>query len=135
MYTIQLQRLQQSDLCTRGVILLGDELLTTLELPWKSNSVGESCIPAGKYTCTKRISPRYGETYHITEVVNRTLILIHAGNTSKDTEGCILLGGSFGTLGYQPAVLSSRKALRRFEHIMSDKDFILEIFDVPVRIT
>ena len=78
-----------------------------------------------------RPSPKYGRTYHVTEVKDRSLILLHAGNTAKDTRGCILIGTSLGTLGSSPAVLASRKALKRLHKQLSEEDFILDVYDVP----
>ena len=64
----------------------------TLELPWLENKNNKSCIPVGSYNVVTRKSARYGTHFHVTDVPNRTFILIHAGNTYNDTRGCILLG-------------------------------------------
>ncbi len=37
-------------------------------------------------------------------------ILIHWGNTAFDTDGCLIVGSSFGKVGVNPAVLASRDA-------------------------
>ena len=42
------------------------------------------------------------------------MILFHRGNTHRDTEGCVLIGSTRGTLHGEPAVLGSRKAFADF---------------------
>ena len=50
-------------------------------------------IPAGKYPVVVTWSPRF-QTWLplVTHVAGREGIRIHAGNTVKDTQGCILVG-------------------------------------------
>lgn len=76
----------------------------TLELPWKKNETGISCIPDGTYEVVPRKSTKYGNHLHVTGVKDREFILIHWGNyagslnpkTKKvDIEGCILVGSAF----------------------------------------
>mgnify|MGYP005812027625 FL=1 len=69
----------------------------TLELPWKSNSKGISCIPKGVYEVKKRHTEKSKYKYehlHILDVVDRELILMHIGNYPKNSRGCILLGNT-----------------------------------------
>jgi len=64
----------------------------TLELPDKNNEKQKSCIPRGQYEVVKRNSPKYGDHFHILDVPDRSMILIHSGNYYTHTLGCILVG-------------------------------------------
>lgn len=71
----------------------------TLELPWKDNKNGVSCIPPapGEYeTFNMELldsSPSFPyEHYWIKDVPNRSYIKIHRGNYYNQIEGCILIG-------------------------------------------
>ena len=117
---------------TSGVLLDTTGLVpfcVTLELPWRSNKPNVSCIPAQEYTCKKTDSSRFGETYEVMDVFQRTHILFHKGNLDDDTKGCILLGESFGVLREEPAVLQSRDAFTEFKDIVlkDNNEFRLEI--------
>lgn len=58
---------------------------------WKIH--GATAIPAGHYRVTIENSARFGpETLTIPDVPGFKYIRMHAGNTSADTEGCLLLG-------------------------------------------
>jgi hypothetical protein len=73
----------------------------TLELPWRDNSIGRSCIPPGpgqepvQYQAKKHESPTFGDTLWLPGLSQRSEILVHAGNYVSDTRGCILVGRSF----------------------------------------
>lgn len=109
---IELVRLENLFDCTVGVLIINGELHSyTLELPWRDNQRNVSCIPAGIYNCRPAVSPRFRNVIEVCGVPGRSHILIHAGNTARDTEGCILVGKSTGWLYNHRAVLESRTAL------------------------
>jgi len=107
----------------------------SLELPWRNNAHGISCIPDGIYTCHWINSPKHGECYQVLDVSGRSMIEIHpanyAGDVSKqfisDLEGCIALGTALGILHNQLAVLNSRKAIAEFHAQQNKQDFKLTI--------
>jgi hypothetical protein len=64
---------------------------------------GETCIPPGTYELGVRHSPyftpRLGhEMIWVKNVPGFEYILIHTGNTISDTDGCLIVGKSIGTL-------------------------------------
>lgn len=68
----------------------GEKVCDTIELPWKNNSKNISCIPEGRYQVIKRFSIKYKNHFHILNVSNRSLILIHPANFAlKELKGCI----------------------------------------------
>jgi len=88
-----------NDVSTMGKLFLnGEEFCHTLELAWKENQRSISCIPAGEYDVRLRL-PRESATREyihllVKDVPNRSYILVHIGNTTADTKGCILVGQS-----------------------------------------
>ena len=125
---------EQKDLQTKGELyILNDSheeifRCKTLELPWRDNKKRISCIPDGSYKCVKRISKKYGHHWHILEVPNRSLILIHHGNYNKDTLGCILVGEDFVDINNDGLcdVTSSVTTMNRLRKILED-EFTIEI--------
>lgn len=115
--------------CTLGVMSCeGTPLCLTLEDAWNFNASNVSCIPPRMYNVQKYTSKRFPDTFEITNVPGRSYILIHAGNTELDTEGCVLLGTQFGELNKKIAVLDSRTALDKLRtFIGTTENIILEI--------
>jgi len=106
-----------------------------MELPWRNNKKGLSCVPAGTYLVKIRKSPKFGFTYWVTNINGREFILIHGGNFAGDVTkgwksnvlGCIELGKRFGTIGNQRAILTSKPTVRKFKNHMQSDDFMLTI--------
>jgi hypothetical protein len=126
-----LERLEQSDGGTFGVLKdeTGKILVHTCELPWNNNNPDTSCIPAGSYTVIPHNSPAYPNVWEVSAVPNRSAILIHNGNTVKDSLGCIIVGMTEGCLGGQKAVLNSMQALNLLR-ITLPETFYLVIVDL-----
>jgi hypothetical protein len=95
---------------------------------WKVK--GATAIPAGRYRVALEYSPRFGsDTLTIHDVPGFQYIRMHAGNTSADTEGCLLLGLQAGPTGLiggtsRPAVqlvkLLVKDAIERGEAVWID---------------
>lgn len=93
---VDLRRGKETPDGTFGTLhFLGKLLCYTLEEPWRNNQRGISCIPTGRYFCTpwRTDTPDHSKAgWRLHDVPDRKDILIHVGNTLKDTEGCILVG-------------------------------------------
>lgn len=134
---VTLCRVATSDQGTEGILLVGQFSCKTIELPWRDNEVRISCIPPGVYDAETRVSNRYGKTYWVRHVPERTYILIHSGNLAgdkamgfkSDAMGCILLGERHGDLYGQRAVLSSRVTMKKFMKEMNDEKFKLNVVE------
>lgn len=83
---------------TEGVVTFeGHFICQTLELPNLGNMRNVSCIPEGEYPLVIRNTEKRGKHLWVTNVKNRSSILIHAGNdldnhdgdTKIDSRGCI----------------------------------------------
>ncbi len=115
MKIVELIRLEESEQGTIGVLKIDKEVFCyTLEPADELNKQNESCIPIQQYMCKRIISPKFGETFMVAGVPDRTNVLFHKGNTEDDTLGCILLGQTVGKLKGQRAVLNSGKSFDKF---------------------
>ena len=121
MKTLRLIRVTEHAGATFGVLCIDEapEFLT-VEDAWRSNETKVSCIPVGRYKIMRHKSPRFGNVYKVLDVPEREHILIHAGNTHRDTEGCILLGMQYGKIGSDSAILASRSAFLQFMKLMEN---------------
>lgn len=111
---------------TLGILKVKSLVLGTLEPPWNENRANESCIPCGHYVCRRIESPKFGPTFEVTNVPERTEIIFHEGNTAKDTQGCILLGK--GIIFEPPFLGTSKMAMEDFMiHLAAVQEFELDI--------
>lgn len=115
---------------TFGVFIYNDiPFALTLEREWLDNQRSISCIPVGKYICKLVNSPKFGNTFEITNVPGRSAILFHKGNLDDDSHGCILVGEQFEIVRGYPGILASTKGYGEFMQITRNVDeFELEIF-------
>lgn len=109
----------------------GTELLKTfrsLELPFVGNQRNISCIPLGAYKVCLSHSPKFGECYRLQDVPGRDGILIHKGNYTKNTQGCILVGESWIDLNNDGKldVANTCEATEELKELMGE-EFILYI--------
>lgn len=100
----------------------------TLELPWKNNEHQISCIPKGIYDVVKRYTKERGWHFHILNVPDRDIVLMHVGNYFTDILGCVLPGKGLADINGDGKldVTASRPALNALLKIMPEK-FKLEI--------
>jgi hypothetical protein len=97
---------------------------------------GRTAIPEGTYQLGLRNSPKFSDTFywsekdkllkpkniattlsgyvphqliHIENVPNFQYVLIHWGNTSLDTEGCLIIGKELGIVKNMQGVLKSKE--------------------------
>ena len=130
---------ETSDHGTLGVLVAGDLTLQMMEPPDRANRPNRSSIPTGLYQVRPHVSPRFGQVLAVTEVPDRSHILIHSGNVGGDAElgyhthtlGCLLPGLRRGRIEVhgriQRAVLASRPALRHLMAWAGETPFTLEV--------
>ena len=83
-------------------------------------------IPQGKYQIAWHDSPKFRVRLPLLwneQVPKSRCILIHAGNTGRNTEGCVLLGSSLGAHG----VKDSRAALSALLAAVKEQEFTVQI--------
>jgi len=85
---------------------------------WKVK--GESAIPYGTYKVLWTFSPQKFKrhTWELQSVPGFSGIRIHAGNSAKDTEGCILLGNHVN--GDYNGVTQSKAAVQALEALLAN---------------
>jgi hypothetical protein len=130
MMNAELIRVEKGESGTFGVLKIdGRVFCVTLEPQDKGNKKNISCIPEGTYTCKRNMSPKYGETFEITNVPNRSHVLIHSGNVVKHTKGCVLLARKFGVLGEDRAILNSGGTFNEF----MKKTSLIDEFELTIK--
>ena len=112
------------DTHTEGRLLIHDIFVAyTLERKWCGNKVDLSCIKEGVYKCEKFIR-KDRPAIRIHDVPGRTGILMHVGNSIRDTTGCILPGLTKADI---PATVNhSERAMRIIDKLLPD-EFEIEI--------
>lgn len=113
---LKLNRINNSDEFTEGLLYIGSTVYcSTLELTDRKleqggiKIKGQTCIPRGKYNISVIMSPKFGyKVIYIHNVPDFNGVEIHAGNTVKDTRGCILVGvkNGIGTLSLSRVTLN-----------------------------
>ena len=91
----------------------------------KEKVYAETAIPAGTYKVTIEYSPRFKRRLPFLHDVPHFLgILIHSGNTAKDSAGCIIVG--FNTV--KGKVTNSRATSDKLNAILAkEKDITIQI--------
>lgn len=128
MKTVTITRQASTDQGTPGTFAFGDRALRCMELPWRDNAPGLSCIPPGTYRAELYNSPKHGQVYMLQGVPGRSDVEIHAANFAGDRTlgwacellGCIAPAESIGLMTPQGHALAqldgmaSRAAMAEF---------------------
>ena len=110
--------------CTTGTLTMPGFECKTLELPNLGNKTDISCIPPGRYVCVRVNSPKFGDTFEITEVDGRYNVVLHSGNSKKHTKGCVLLGMQVNDA--HNFISRSKEAMQRFlDQLRGVRSFVL----------
>lgn len=128
-----LTRLVKDKTQTLGELIVfeGDNAIyhcKTMELEEDINAVRDDCIPPGTYNVVKRYSAKYKEHFHVLDVPNRSYILIHSANYSRQLLGCIAVGKEHIDIDHDGLedVTNSRVTMRELNNILPNK-FKLQI--------
>lgn len=135
---LELKRIEQNEKQTIGHLFVRNNaggvvaVFSTLELPDRGNSRNISRIPVGKYQVIKRWSLKYGNHFHILDVMQRSMILIHSGNFYNQTQGCVLLGYYHSDIDNNGLldVVNSNIAMKALNALVAQKSTYLEISDI-----
>jgi hypothetical protein len=125
MVDVEIIRLEKTKDGIIGVLLIDAMIFCyTLEHPKKF-------IKTGTYRAKFEMSPKFSRRfYELKEVKGRSEILIHVGNTMKDTTGCILIGKNVGYWEGKRAILSSRITVDKFHKELNGKDINVMMLDL-----
>ena len=127
MKTVHITRMQSTDQGTPGYFVFDATAIRCMELPWRDNRAGESCIKPGTYRAEIYQSPKHGPVYMLKDVPGRSDVEIHPANFAGDASihwqcellGCIAPAMAIGQLvnrlgEKQTAGLESRAAFTEF---------------------
>lgn len=128
---LTLRRLYTAHGSSLGELTGLSKTLYVLEEEWRDNKPKISCIPPGTYQAVPHgwsgESVKFKQTWRLLNVPGRTGILLHEGNTNKDTEGCLLLGLGMMVSQLSAQVTDSRLAMRLMRKEIGPNGFNLEI--------
>jgi hypothetical protein len=149
-----LKRLYDSGSATVGMLFFKSDKLryvSTLEDTYNIDKIpGSTRIPAGQYEIKLRRQGKFFENYckhenkkiaeltqkygilHLQNVPNFEFVLIHTGNTNKDSSGCLLIGNNVDNFSIENGgLLTSSTAgyLYFIQHVfpMFDTNKIIQI--------
>lgn len=132
---------------TLGTLRTPEFELATIERPWLPNpdgpggQIGLSCVPDGQYVLRHHDSPRFPDTFALTnpelgvyyqtrpegQAWGRTAILMHQANRVREVIGCIAVGERHGRLYGSRAVLASKAGMDRLRALLRGSERVLTI--------
>ncbi|MGG7581694.1 DUF5675 family protein [Rhizobium sp. Nf11,1] len=132
MRQLTLRRIHTANGATIGVLSGLSHTLYTLEEAWRENQPKISSIPAGTYQCVPHgwepgATVSKPKVWQLQNVPGRSAILIHVGNTTKDTEGCILAGMGMMVTQTLSSISDSRIAIDLMRKEIGANPFLLTI--------
>ena len=106
-----------------------------MERQWAENINKISCIPPGTYECVKRDrwkrSDKWGYTYQVQDVPDRTGILFHPAIWPSQLEGCISMGQYMmdykDRMGIMQSSSTFEKMIKKLRGVLR---FVLTIIEV-----
>lgn len=134
------KRLRFSSISTIGEMYADGEFLAyTLEDTVRKDGIkihGSTAIPCGRYKCAVDYSDKFkGLMVRVLDVKGFDGILIHRGNTSAETIGCLLVGSTPGVDTILDSILAYAKFCRKIGQALAKKEDInLEIQNVRERL-
>ena len=144
--TIVLHRTKTTPNSTLGELnVFGKKIFSLEDPPQKHKIWGETRIPAGRYELKLRtkggMHARYGKRFAdmhkgmiwLQNVKYFEWVYLHIGNTSRDTEGCILVGMKRGDDAIYQSTLAYKLIYPKIVGAIIDKGCFLEIYDEPNR--
>ena len=108
------------------LIVDGVPVCVTLEETWLDNIPQESCIPEGVYEVKAYSGTKYKNVWQVYGVPGRSAILMHWGNTERNTAGCLLMGQYFADFGDRKGVANSLNTIEMLRRLLP-KAFTLYI--------
>ncbi len=120
----------QTPAFTLGEFLIDGKLhyFTVEDAVRKEKIKGKTAIPAGKYQVIVNHSIRFDRRLPLLlDVPNFEGVRIHAGNTSEDTEGCILIGLTRAKNGVGASRVAMNDFMPRLEGALLDGPVWIEV--------
>lgn len=131
---------------TISKIITPNNIYYGCELPWKDNQQNISCIPEGIYTAklfnsnvvNRTSKGEFKQGWVLQDVLGRSSIVIHIGNSTKDSQGCPLIGSEYHVFnngadnGGVVGVSGSSVAFKRFMLETKDTSELIVHFKTKV---
>lgn len=129
METLTLLRVYLTDRTLGSLFRNGETIAKVLELPWKENKRGISCIPEGVYRVIKQPAKptRNYPYFRLPDVPGRSGILIHRGTEPKNSKGCLLVGSRFRNINTSTPGLEESTNKLTWLVTNLPEEFLLEI--------